>query len=175
MTDEEVQLRPLRDDEDVAVFDRMNDPEQSGPYNWRGFRDVGDFRRRLAADGLLGADGGTMLVCRGDERLGFVVWRKLPTGPASYCWSIGISLFPEARGKGYGTTAQRLLAEYLFAHTPVNRVEADTETTNVAEQRSLEKAGFTREGVLRGLSFRNGHYRDLVLFGILRADIDLPD
>jgi RimJ/RimL family protein N-acetyltransferase len=175
VTDEEVQLRPLRDDEDVAVFERMNDPEQAGEYNWRGFRDVGDVRRRLAADGLLGPDGGTLLVWRGDERLGFVVWRKLPTGPTSYCWSIGIGLFPEARGKGYGTAAQRLLAEYLFAHTPVNRVEADTEVTNLGEQRALEKAGFTREGVLRGVNFRNGRYRDLVLFSVLRDEVELPD
>ena len=41
--------------------------------------------------------------------------------------------------------AQQLLIRYLFAHTPVNRVEATTEIANVAEQRALEKAGFTRE------------------------------
>nr|WP_261398556.1 GNAT family protein [Streptomyces misionensis] len=43
---------------------------------------------------------------------------------------------------------QRLLVDYLFGHSPVVRLGANTETGNVAEQRSLEKAGFMREGVM---------------------------
>jgi hypothetical protein len=39
----------------------------------------------------------------------------------------------------HGTRAQRMLAEYLFAHTQVNRIVAETEVGNVAEQRALEK------------------------------------
>jgi hypothetical protein len=34
--------------------------------------------------------------------------------------------------------AQRMLAEYLFAHTQVNRIVAETEVGNLAERRSLE-------------------------------------
>ncbi len=58
------------------------------------------------------------------------------------CWEIGISLWPEHRGKGHGSRAQRMLAEYLFAHTPVERIEAQTASDNLAERRALEKAGF---------------------------------
>lgn len=63
----------------------------------------------------------------------------------------------------------------MFAHTPVNRVEAGTEITNVAEQRALEKAGFTREGILRGRSFRQGRYRDEVMYSVLRDEVKLED
>jgi len=38
----------------------------------------------------------------------------------------------------------------------VNRIEASTEITNIGEQRALERAGFTREGVLRGATFQGG-------------------
>ena len=55
-----------------------------------------------------------------------------------------------------------LVARYLFEHTPANRVEAQTDIENIAEQRALEKAGFTREGVARGSQFRAGAYHDLV-------------
>jgi L-amino acid N-acyltransferase YncA len=75
-----------------------------------------------------------------------------------------------------GNTAaklQRQLMRYLFAHTPANRVEAGTEITNVGEQRALEKAGFTREGVLRGALFRDGQWHDCVFYGVLRDDVDL--
>jgi len=47
-----------------------------------------------------------------------------------------------------------MFCSYLFEHTPVQRIEAATHAENVAEQRSLEKAGFHAEGVLRSCDFR---------------------
>jgi RimJ/RimL family protein N-acetyltransferase len=43
-----------------------------------------------------------------------------------------------------------------------------------AEQRSLEKAGFTREGVLRGFEYRLGRRYDLATYGKLRGEDGLP-
>ena len=100
-------------------------------------------------------------------------WRRRSYGPHSPCWIVSIALTPEARGHGYGTEAQRQLTRYLFAHTQAHRIEAGTEITNVGEQRALEKAGFTREGVLRGALFRRGQWHDCVFYGILRDDVDL--
>lgn len=40
------------------------------------------------------------------------------------------------------------------------------------EQRALEKAGFGRESVVRGSLFRVGGWHDLVLFGLLRGDLE---
>lgn len=71
-----------------------------------------------------------------------------------------------------GTEAQRQLVRYLFAHTTVVRIEADTDSENIAEQRALEKVGFTREGVLRSVVFRDGRWRDGVRYSILRDEID---
>jgi RimJ/RimL family protein N-acetyltransferase len=59
---------------------------------------------------------------------------------------------------------------YLFAHTTAHRIWAATEAGNVPEQRALEKAGFTREGVLRGVGWRDGAWRDGVTFSVLRTD-----
>ena len=84
--------------------------------------------------------------------------------------NIGIELRPEARGQGLGTDAQRQLADWLFANTNLNRVEAQTDVENVPEQRSLEKAGLIREGIARGAQFRAGAYHDLVTYSRLRAD-----
>ncbi|MGI5166058.1 GNAT family N-acetyltransferase [Spirillospora sp. CA-253888] len=46
------------------------------------------------------------------------------------------------------------------------------ETANTAEQRALEKTGFTREGVMRAYAFRRGEWRDAVLYAILRDDLE---
>jgi RimJ/RimL family protein N-acetyltransferase len=104
--------------------------------------------------------------------VGDVSWIRMLNGPPpnGYCWNIGIWLAPEHRGKGHGSEAQRLLAAYLFAHTYLERVEASTEASNTGEQRALEKAGFTREGVLRRACFRAGEWRDMVLFSKLRGE-----
>lgn len=45
----------------------------------------------------------------------------------------------------------------------------------MAEQRALEKAGFTREGVLRGTTFRQGRWHDQVIYSVLRAEVTLDD
>lgn len=96
----------------------------------------------------------------------------IPHGPnrQSVAWNIGITVVPEHRGRGYGALAQRLLARHLFATTAANRVEADTDVDNLAEQRALERAGFRREGILRQAQYRGGRWHDLVLYAVVRAD-----
>ena len=44
---------------------------------------------------------------------------------------------------------------------------------NLAEQRALERAGFTREGVLRHSQFRAGRWRDNVIYSVLRDEVSL--
>jgi RimJ/RimL family protein N-acetyltransferase len=80
-------------------------------------------------------------------------------------------LLPDVRGKGYGSRAQEMLVRYLFAHTQVNRIEAEAELTNKPALRALEKAGYTREGVARGVIFRSGRWRDRAVFSMLRSEV----
>ena len=165
-----VELIPV-DEGGLRVLERLTqDPDSTGEFAWFGWSDPRRYRRRWAEDGLLGDDGGFLLVVRGTERLGFVNWRRRPLTPGAFAWEIGIALAPEARGHGHGTLAQQLLVRYLFAHTTAHRIEAATEADNLAEQRALEKAGFTREGVRRATGWRAGAWRDGVIYSILRTD-----
>jgi RimJ/RimL family protein N-acetyltransferase len=104
---------------------------------------------------------------------GVVSWHLVTYGPnpGSHAWNIGIELAESARGHGVGTVAQRLLARWLLATTHVERIEASTDVTNVAEQKSLERAGFTREGVLRSAQKRADGRHDLYGYSILPADL----
>jgi RimJ/RimL family protein N-acetyltransferase len=86
--------------------------------------------------------------------------------PGSRTLNIGISLVEEFRGKGYGGTAQRLLAESLHAHGVV-RVEAQTDVTNLPEQRALARAGFEFEGVLRRAQGRADGLHDIQVWSHL--------
>ena len=162
-------LRPVtrKDEKVLSAWDRAPGSE---------FEDLGgpapagvDPADRLP---LLPGSGALAVVDGDDVLIGSVGWHPVAYGPnaGSKALDIGISLHPSAWGHGHGTRAQRLLADHLFATTRVNRVQASTDVENLAEQRALEKAGFTREGVLRGAQWRRGGYHDLVLFSRLRTD-----
>jgi RimJ/RimL family protein N-acetyltransferase len=143
-----------------------------------GFNDFGPRtpvpREALAKGPLRNERNGVLIVERAEDgaAIGSVSWHTVNYGPppASDAWNIGIELIPAARGNGYGSEAQRLLADWLFANTGVNRVEASTDVDNLAEQRALEKAGYVREGVQRGAQYRAGGYHDLVTYSRLRSD-----
>lgn len=167
---DEIILRPVREDDLPMLEELTQDPGKTGEFEWFGWSDPRRWRRGWDENRLLSEDGGTLIVARGDQRLGLVNWRKQQVTKAGYCWEIGIILLPEARGRGHGTQAQRLLARYLFAHTTVHRIWAGTEADNIAEQKSLEKAGFTREGIIRGTGWRDGAWRDGVIYSLLRTD-----
>ena len=152
---------------DNDVLDLLGSREVAGEWNW-----FDDPARDLFSAGALG--GGALLVLDGGATvIGVVSYIQVPYGPnvASLAWRIGATILPGRRGRGYGAAAQRALAEQLLDTSAANRVEADTDTSNVPEQRALEKAGFSREGIVRGAQWRRGAWHDRVLYGILRADL----
>jgi len=156
---------------DAELLDAWHTAEYTGEFNDFGVPH-GPVRPLIEANGMIGEGGGTLIVelATGLRPIGTISWRAVRYGPnpESLAWNIGINLVPEGRGRGYGAEAQRLLVEHLLATTRLNRVEAMTDVDNAAEQRSLEKAGFQREGVLRGAQFRAGRWHDLVVCSVTR-------
>ena len=64
---------------------------------------------------------------------------------------------PERTGKRHGAVAQRMLARYLFAdHTVSTGSRPRPTSTTSPSTRSLDRAGFTRQGVIRRAQFRAG-------------------
>jgi RimJ/RimL family protein N-acetyltransferase len=171
-----VRLRPMVLEDVDALIRMYNDPAAATEANWFGFQPGRAQRQldRIATGATIDDEHGSLAATDADgELVAEVSWHQTDnsTPPNGRCWNIGIYVLPEHRGRGYGAAAQRALVEYLFEHTPVMRIEAGTEAGNPAEQRALEKAGFTREGVLRRAVFRGGAYRDMVIFSILRDEL----
>lgn len=72
-----------------------------------------------------------------------------------YGYELGYALTRAAWGRGYMPEAVRTLTDWLLAHGAW-RVFATCHVDNVASQRTLEKAGFVREGRMRRyLTFPN--------------------
>jgi aminoglycoside 6'-N-acetyltransferase len=168
-----VRLRPFVRS-DLGVFQQWtNDEAYNSEYNDFGLKHSGSLERGFNEEGLLGSRQGLLVIVNMDDQVvGDVSYHQEHYGPneGSRAYNIGITVAPEHRGNGYGVEAQQLLAAYLFATYPIMRVEAQTDVTNLAEQRALEKAGFTREGVLRKAQWRGGAYHDLVVYSKLRGE-----
>jgi RimJ/RimL family protein N-acetyltransferase len=168
-----VRLRDVTLD-DADLLDSWLSPEAKGAFNDFGMPRYPTDREALARGPLRNERNGELIVERvADGRpIGTVSWHLERYGPndGSGAWNVGIALIPEARGQGHGAEAQRLVAEFLFTTTSLHRVEASTDVENLAEQRSLEKAGYVREGILRGVQYRAGAWHDLVNYARLRDD-----
>jgi RimJ/RimL family protein N-acetyltransferase len=65
--------------------------------------------------------------------------------------TFGFWLVPDARGRGAGSTAARMLAQWALTDGPFRRVDAIAAASNEASIRALERAGFVREGVRRSV------------------------
>jgi len=168
-----VDLRPLAA-ADIERSERTaNDPDYNGPFGTFGFEAAGSTRRRFEQDGWLTHDGGRLIVAsKSGETVGVVSYIAVFHGPppSNRVYNIGIDIDPGHRRRGYGADAQALLARYLFETYTVERVEASTDVENIPEQRALERAGFTREGVLRRAQWRAGDWHDVALYSKLRGE-----
>ena len=168
-----VDLRPLR----LADLERSeqvaNDPDYNGPYGTFAFEAAGNVRRRFDEDGYLSDDHGRLTVIdKSGETVGEVSYIAVFHGPppANLVYNIGIALDPGVRGRGFGADALALLTRYLFETYTVERVEASTDVGNIPAQRALERAGFTREGLLRHAQWRAGAWHDIYVYSKLRGE-----
>ncbi|WP_035858912.1 GNAT family N-acetyltransferase [Cryptosporangium arvum] len=166
---DDLRFRPVAE-KDLVLFQRLRtDPEFWGP-GWPGFDDPGQPARRLASDGYFSESNSWLVAERGPDAVALLNWRTSSIGAPRLSWEIGIVVVPERRGQGIGWRAQAMLCDYLFDHGPVQRIQAGTRVENIAEQKSLVKAGFQLEGRVRAAEFADGEWRDGLLYSRLRTD-----
>lgn len=71
-------------------------------------------------------------------------------------------------GKGIMTSAIRQMVAYGFRHWDIDRIFARPFGTNMASQRTLEKAGFILEGRFAKTLLKDGEYLDELIYAIRR-------
>jgi [ribosomal protein S5]-alanine N-acetyltransferase len=81
--------------------------------------------------------------------------------------NVGYFVSQEYNGRGLATRAVADVVRFAFDEAGLHRLEAGTLPDNRASQRVLEKNGFARYGLARGLLMIDGVWRDHVLFELL--------
>lgn len=81
---------------------------------------------------------------------------------------LGIILRRDAQGRGLASKAVTLVASYAFEQLSLHRLAADVDPENTASLSLFLRAGFEREGLLRGNWKTHLGIRDSVILGKLR-------
>jgi ribosomal-protein-serine acetyltransferase len=83
--------------------------------------------------------------------------------------NLGYWVKSSATGQGAATAATRLLVEWGFANTELERLEVIVSTRNPASLRVAQKAGAVREGVLKKRLLLHGEWHDAVMHAFTRT------
>jgi RimJ/RimL family protein N-acetyltransferase len=81
---------------------------------------------------------------------------------------------PDARGKGYGSEATRLILDYGFTVLGLHHIWLKCVEFNHAGIRAYEKAGFKQAGVLRESWQIGGRQFDIILMDVLAREFESP-
>jgi len=166
-----VNLRVMEKEDLPLLAEWFNKPEVLGEYNT--LRQVS--RTEMEKDFEKGTLEITDFIIekKDGSEIGFICHFTL-VHPAGKHLEIGYSLIPSERGKGYCTEAVRIMVDYLFLSRDTMRIQACTDTRNLASHKVLEKAGFKKEGTLRRYLFIRGELRDACSYSVIREEWKEP-
>ncbi len=81
-------------------------------------------------------------------------------------FSYGIDVAPEHQRQGYAREAIRLVLRYYFEELRYQKVTVPVHSDNEASIRLHEGLGFQREGTHRRMFYTQGHFVDVIWFGM---------
>ncbi len=83
-------------------------------------------------------------------------------------FGVGIRIATEHQGKGYGTSAMKILIKYGFMERRLNKCSSTVLEGNEASIKMHKKLGYEQEGVLKQNIYMNGRYYDEICFGLTK-------
>ncbi len=160
-----VVLRPLEVGDAAALFAAHGDPETHKYWAGPAHRDVAETARYIEETLELPTTRGWSITEDGGEALGRVALFVVRDGVGE----LGIIMRRDATGRGLASKALSLVCDYAFGELDMHRLVADIDPDNSASLSLFLRAGFEREGLLRGNWKTHLGIRDSVVMGRLRG------
>ena len=85
--------------------------------------------------------------------------------------SLGYWVAGSARGQGAAGEALRAVAAWALGDLRIPRLQLYVEPWNVASQRTAERVGFQREGLLRSWQRVGEERRDMIMYSLLSGEL----
>jgi RimJ/RimL family protein N-acetyltransferase len=173
LRDDVVVLRPPEERDVDAVDVACQDPDiprftrVPSPY---GRQDAVAYVARTAESWHAGSAAGFVITDPGDDSLlGAISLMRLDD--PGMVGEVGYWVARDARRRGIATRAVRLIARWGVLDLGLARVELMTRVDNLASQGVAERAGFTREGLLRSYATLGCGIADVIMFSLIPADL----
>ena len=147
----------------------FNDLDFVGQFEPIPQESLGDWEKRYD-DWASKDEGQCFFIEKKDGKKIGVIMHVKTGGRVGICYD----LLGDERGKGCGTEAVEMIVDYLFLTKNIVRIQAETDPENKASWRVLEKAGFSKEGLMRKAFFSHGQWKDTALYSILKEDWKEP-
>ncbi len=165
-----LRLRPVQQADLDELYRQFNTLEHRGSYFPMGLQSEPVFRRRFEDNGFWSkTEGMLLMVDARDEIVGEIEY--FPITDYLTGFELSYLLFgTEHHGQGHATEAVGLLTRYLFAQHRIERLQLNIHPDNTASRRVAEKAGYTREGVMRRCWLHDGAFHDLEIWSRLRDE-----
>ena len=87
-------------------------------------------------------------------------------------YNLGYWIRISRQKQGIASQATRLLAEEAFKSLEINRIEILVAVGNIPSQKTAEKAGATKEGILRKRLKIGEEIHDAVIYSFVKGDFD---
>lgn len=125
---------------------------------------------RLKNNELWTDQNGYLALIDNDNKVFGVIWHFSHGIQSSFEIGINIVLPTHRNGQGFGTKALTKYCDYLFDAYPINRLQYNMVTDNIASEKLAIKAGFKLEGIQRKSLFIRGSWKDVKLYSKLRGE-----
>jgi ribosomal-protein-alanine N-acetyltransferase len=83
---------------------------------------------------------------------------------------IGYWIDEEFWNKGFCTEALKAVIKYAFTARSINKITSRHLVTNPASGKVMVKSGLAQEGYLKQDVYKNGHYFDTLVYGLVKTD-----
>ena len=169
---ERLLLRPLHADDAPALMQVFSDPEVMRYWSTPAWTSIDQAHAMIERDRVAMEAGQQLrlgLERRSDGTL-LGVCTLFNLVPQCRRAEIGYALGRAGWGQGLMHEALVALVAHGFTAMRLNRIEADIDPRNQSSARSLERLGFTREGLLRERWIVGDEVSDSALYGLLQKD-----
>ena len=170
---ERLLLRPIKESDADDIFEIFSDKEVMKYYDLLPFSSINDAVNQV----------GIFRECLSEKTM--IRWgielkesNKLIGTCGFFAFSeeslkaeMGYELNSKYWNKGVMSEALKMIMDFIFKETDINRIEAYVEPMNTSSLKLLESLGFTKEGLLRQYELCRGQLIDITIWGLLRSDL----
>lgn len=166
-------LRYAAPEDAPALLELGRDPEVTRFFSWGPYERIEEplaYVDRLAGQRERGEQLDLLIVHRDDGPIGVTGLSELSVRDRRAI--VGTWLGRRWWGTGANAESKALIVRLGFDHLGLDRVGAYADVNNGRSQAALQRIGFAREGVLRGWHRHGETVHDVVMFSLLRRELE---